>query len=79
MTKEELNEILSEVIAEKSGKALAKMETFSECPKMFAELQRISPELANAFRSIILFSLMINPDRTEGQVITDFYNRVRKG
>lgn len=79
MAKEELNEILEEVIAEKSGKALTKMATFSECGKMFAELHRISPELAKAFRSIILFSLMLNPDRTERQVITDFYNRVRKG
>lgn len=42
MTKEELN-----------GKALTKTATFSECPKMFAELQGISPELAKAFRSIM--------------------------
>ena len=79
MNKEELKTLLHELVEEKFNKAFEKLKTFHKCEKLYDEMCKAGyGEPMQAFKNIVLYSIILKPEITEEELLIDFYNKMHK-
>lgn len=76
MTMQEVNTMVREMVESKADTAFKTMKGFSRCEEFYNMVAKQAPEAAEAFKSIVLLTMMLHPEFTEQQVLEDFYNRM---
>ena len=79
MTEQELNTMLHEMIEEKFNEAMNKLVTFKKCENLYNEMcaQGYSVPM-QAFKNIVIYTLILNPNITEDEFLQDFYKKMQK-
>ncbi len=79
MNKNEFETRLKEMINSKVNAAFEVLKGMSNCEKLYnmmaAEGQA---EMAQTFKNIVLCTIMLHPNITEKEIISNFYNRMKK-
>ena len=79
MNKEELTTLLHKLVEEKFNKAFEKLKTFHKCEIIYNEMCSLGYcEPMKAFKNIVLYSIILNPNITEEELLVDFYNKMYK-
>jgi len=79
MTERELQILLRELVEEKFNKAFEKLKTFHKCEQLYNEMCKAGyGEPMQAFKNIVLYSIILNPNVTEEELLIDFYNKMHK-
>ena len=79
MTERELQILLRELVEEKFNKAFEKLKTFHKCEQLYDEMCKAGyEEPMQAFKNIVLYSIILNPNITEEELLVDFYNKMHK-
>jgi len=79
MNKEELTTLLHELVEEKFNEAFEKLKTFHKCETLYNEMCSLGYcEPMQAFKNIVLYSIILNPNITEEELLIDFYNKMHK-
>jgi hypothetical protein len=76
MTMQEVNTMVREMVESKVNTAFESIKGFGRCEEFYNMVAKESPEVAEAFKSIVLLTMVLHPDFTEQQVLEDFYNRM---
>lgn len=77
MTDKELETLLHELVEEKFNEAWKKMIKFHKCELVYNEMCKAGyGEPMQAFKNIVLYSIIINPDITEEELLTNFFNKI---
>ena len=79
MTNKELQILLRELVEEKFNEAWKKMMNFHKCEQLYNEMCSLGYcEPMQAFKNIVLYSIILNPNITEEELLVDFYNKMHK-
>ena len=79
MNKEELKTLLHELVEEKFNNAFEKLKTFHKCEQLYNEMCKAGyVEPMKAFKNIVIYSIILNPNITEEELLVDFYNKMHK-
>ena len=79
MTDKELQILLRELVEEKFNKAFEKLKTFHKCEQLYDEMCKAGyGEPMQAFKNIVLYSIILKPEITEEELLVDFYNKMHK-
>ena len=79
MSDRELQILLRELVEEKFNKAFEKLKTFHKCEKLYDEMCKAGyGEPMQAFKNIVLYSIILKPEITEEELLIDFYNKMHK-
>lgn len=79
MTDKELETLLHELVEEKFNVAFEKLKTFYKCEQLYNEMCSLGyEEPMQAFKNIVLYSIILKPDITEEELLIDFYNKMNK-
>ena len=79
MNKEELTTLLHKLVEEKFNKAFEKLKTFHKCEQLYNEMCKAGyGEPMQAFKNIVLYTIILNPEITEEELLVDFYNKMHK-
>ncbi len=79
MSEKELEILLHDLVNEKVNKAFEKLKTFHKCEILYNEMCSLGYyEPMKAFKNIVIYSIIINPNITEDELLIDFYNKMNK-
>jgi hypothetical protein len=79
MTEKELEILLHKLVEEKFNVAFEKLKTFHKCEQLYNEMCLLGYyEPMKAFKNIVLYSIILNPEITEEELLIDFYNKMNK-
>ena len=79
MTDKELQILLRKLVEEKFNEAWKKMMNFHKCEQLYNEMCKAGySEPMQAFKNIVLYSIILNPNITEEELLIDFYNKMHK-
>ena len=79
MTEKELEILLHKLVEEKFNEAFEKLKTFHKCETLYNEMCSLGYcEPMKAFKNIVLYSIILNPNITEEELLVDFYNKMNK-
>jgi len=79
MTNKELQILLRELVEERFNKAFEKLKTFHKCEQLYDEMCKAGyGEPMQAFKNIVLYSIILKPEITEEELLIDFYNKMHK-
>lgn len=76
MTQPEIEKMLHEMVEQKCQPAFDKLPGFKRCEELFNMMAKESAKLAEAFKNIVFYTLVLHPDYTEQQVLESFYNKM---
>lgn len=77
MTEEERREFISELFANRVKSGLNSLQNMPVCAEFINKLKAEGgEELAAAFRSLVAFSVMAHPEKTEAQILGDIYAKL---
>ena len=79
MTDRELQILLRELVEKKFNDAWNKLMTFHKCEQLYNEMCALGYcEPMQAFKNIVLYTIILNPEITEEELLIDFYNKMHK-
>lgn len=79
MTEKELEILLHKLVEEKFNIAFEKLKTFHKCEQLYNEMCSLGYcEPMKAFKNIVLYTIILNPEITEEELLVDFYNKMHK-
>ena len=79
MTDRELQILLRKLVEEKFNVAFEKLKTFHKCEQLYNEMCLLGYcEPMQAFKNIVLYTIILNPEITEEELLIDFYNKMNK-
>ena len=79
MTDKELETLLHELVEEKFNEAWKRMVNFHKCEQVYNEMCKAGYVVPmQAFKNIVLYSIILNPNITEEELLVDFYNKMNK-
>ena len=79
MTEKELEILLHKLVEEKFNVAFEKLKTFHKCEQLYYEMCSLGYcEPMKAFKNIVLYTIILNPEITEEELLIDFYNKMYK-
>ena len=79
MTEKELEILLHKLVEEKFNVAFEKLKTFHKCETLYNEMCSLGYyKPMEAFKNIVLYSIILNPEITEEELLIDFYNKMHK-
>ena len=79
MADKELEILLHKLVEEKFNEAFEKLKTFYKCEQLYNEMCLLGYcEPMKAFKNIVLYTIILNPEITQEELLIDFYNKMHK-